>query len=94
MNTKRGVYTIFFSDFYSSALILASKSPFEAEPTCLSTSLPSLKKSKVGILRILYSALKSASSSTLYFPIITLPSYSSASSSTEGAALVAQSHLR
>ena len=55
MNTRRGVYTIFFSNFYSSALILASKSAFEAEPTCLSTSLPSLKKSKVGILRMVFS---------------------------------------
>lgn len=69
-----------YSSLSKRALILDSL----GAPTCLLTSLPSLKKRSVGMLRTAYSMVMSSFCSTSHLPTTNLPSYSSASFDTSG----------
>ena len=57
----------------SKIVIFATRSALDAAPTCLSTTLPPLKKSTVGMLLMPYSIGASSHSSTLHLQTSTLP---------------------
>src|ERR1051325_2564844 len=67
------------------ALSFSSRMLLGTAPTCLSTISPFLMNRTVGIFRMPYFTVISGFSSTFTFPMIALPSYSFASSSTMGA---------
>mgnify|MGYP000682735119 CR=1 FL=1 len=77
---------------YKCFFISASNADFGAAPIISPTTLPPLKNFKVGMLITLYFIARLLFSSTLILAIVTLPAYSPASASNEGAIILQGPH--